>query len=145
MNPMASKMLSKPASLGKLYFKIWFLLTNYVNIEQPSSSSISTTTSSVTSMTSLEHEEGSRGNESVSDYDYDHWGDNDNWGDMEVHLIDLYCVSVKIMHCCVRPAVRWPAAVEVGVEAALAMLRVLLQVPAQIKSRTGGTTKNGVV
>jgi SCY1-like protein 1 len=66
MNPMASKMLSKPASL-----------------EQPSSSSISTTTSSVTSMTSLEHEEGSRGNESVSDYDYDHWGDNDNWGDME--------------------------------------------------------------
>ncbi|KAJ3649115.1 hypothetical protein Zmor_020875 [Zophobas morio] len=66
MNPMASKMLTKPASL-----------------EQPSSSSISTTTSSVTSMTSLEHEEGSRGNESVSDYDYDHWGDNDNWGDME--------------------------------------------------------------
>lgn len=38
-------------------------------------------------MTSLEHEEGSRGNESVSDYDYDHWGDNDNWGDMEVTLM----------------------------------------------------------
>lgn len=69
MNPMASKILSKPGSL-----------------EQPSSSSISTTTSSVTSMTSLEHEDGSRGgggNESVSDYDYDHWGDNDNWGDIE--------------------------------------------------------------
>lgn len=53
--------------------------------EQPSSSSISTTTSSVTSMTSLEHEDGSRGNDSVSDYDYDQWGDNDNWGDMEVN------------------------------------------------------------
>lgn len=37
-------------------------------------------------MTSLEHEDGSRGNDSVSDYDYDHWGDNDNWGDMEVRL-----------------------------------------------------------
>lgn len=34
-------------------------------------------------MTSLEHEDGSRGNDSVSDYDYDNWGD-DNWGDMEV-------------------------------------------------------------
>lgn len=66
MNTFANKMLNKPGSL-----------------EQPSSSSISTTTSSVTSMTSLEHEEGSRGNESVSDYDYDHWGDNDNWGDIE--------------------------------------------------------------
>lgn len=65
MNP-GNRVLTKPASL-----------------EQPSSSSISTTTSSVTSMTSLEHEEGSRGNESVSDYDYDHWGDNDNWGDIE--------------------------------------------------------------
>lgn len=66
MNPLANRVLSKPASL-----------------EQPSSSSISTTTSSVTSMTSLEHEDGSRGNDSVSDYDYDHWGDNDNWGDIE--------------------------------------------------------------
>ncbi|KAG5866921.1 hypothetical protein JTB14_013531 [Gonioctena quinquepunctata] len=66
MNPIASRMLSKPGSL-----------------EQPSSSSISTTTSSVTSMTSLEHEDCSRGNESVSDYDYNHWDDNDNWGDME--------------------------------------------------------------
>ncbi|XP_031353468.1 N-terminal kinase-like protein isoform X2 [Photinus pyralis] len=65
MNPITSRMLSKPASL-----------------EQPSSSSLSTTTSSVTSMTSLEHEDGSRGNDSVSDYDYDNWGD-DNWGDME--------------------------------------------------------------
>ncbi|CAH0550341.1 unnamed protein product [Brassicogethes aeneus] len=66
MNPMANKMLTKPGSL-----------------EQPSSSSISTTTSSVTSMTSLEHEDGSKGNDSVSDYDYDQWGDNENWGDME--------------------------------------------------------------
>lgn len=38
-------------------------------------------------MTSLEHEDGSRGNDSVSDYDYDHWGDNDNWGDMEVRFL----------------------------------------------------------
>nr|CAI5858080.1 unnamed protein product [Callosobruchus analis] len=66
MNPVASKILSKPGSL-----------------EQPSSSSLSTTTSSVTSMTSLEHEDGSRGNESVSDYDYNNWEDNENWGDME--------------------------------------------------------------
>lgn len=71
MNP-ANRVLTKPASL-----------------EQPSSSSISTTTSSVTSMTSLEHEEGSRGNESVSDYDYDHWGDNDNWGDIEVSVSEF--------------------------------------------------------
>lgn len=63
---------------------LWIYGFCYIFIEQPSSSSISTTTSSVTSMTSLEHEEGSRGNDSVSDYDYDHWGDNDNWGDMEV-------------------------------------------------------------
>lgn len=62
MTPHPSKTLTKPASL-----------------EQPSSSSISTTTSSVTSMTSLEQE--SKGGESVSDYD-DHW-DTDNWGDME--------------------------------------------------------------
>lgn len=53
----------------------------YYFIEQPSSSSISTTTSSVTSMTSLEQEE-SKGNDSVSDYD-EHWGDNENWGDMD--------------------------------------------------------------
>lgn len=53
----------------------------YFFIEQPSSSSISTTTSSVTSMTSLEQEE-SKGNDSVSDYD-EHWGDNENWGDMD--------------------------------------------------------------
>lgn len=64
INPLSSKTLSKPGSL-----------------EQPSSSSISTTTSSVTSMTSLEQEE-SKGNDSVSDYDYDHW-DTENWGDME--------------------------------------------------------------
>ncbi|XP_046688282.1 N-terminal kinase-like protein [Homalodisca vitripennis] len=61
-SPHSTKLLAnKPASL-----------------EQPSSSSISTTTSSVTSMTSLEQD---KGGESVSDYD-DHW-DSDNWGDME--------------------------------------------------------------
>ncbi|XP_066996416.2 N-terminal kinase-like protein [Anabrus simplex] len=63
ITPLASKTLSKPGSL-----------------EQPSSSSISTTTSSVTSMTSLEQEE-SKGADSVSDYD-ETW-DTENWGDME--------------------------------------------------------------
>lgn len=50
----------------------------YIDIisEQPSSSSLSTTTSSVTSMTSLEH------SESASDYDPDHW-DTMGWGEME--------------------------------------------------------------
>lgn len=44
-------------------------------------------------MTSLEHEDGSRGNDSVSDYDYDHWGDND-WGDMEVRRFDRdFCLT----------------------------------------------------
>ncbi|XP_054264918.1 N-terminal kinase-like protein isoform X2 [Macrosteles quadrilineatus] len=62
-SPHSTKLLNKPASL-----------------EQPSSSSISTTTSSVTSMTSLE-QEVSKGGESVSDYE-EHW-DTDNWGDME--------------------------------------------------------------
>lgn len=70
---LANRVLTKPASL-----------------EQPSSSSLSTTTSSVTSMTSLEHEEGSKGNESVSDYDYDQWGDNDNWGDIEVIILSYF-------------------------------------------------------
>lgn len=63
ITPVASKALSKPGSL-----------------EQPSSSSISTTTSSVTSMTSLEQEE-SKGAESVSDYD-ETW-DTENWGEMD--------------------------------------------------------------
>lgn len=57
-----------------------------VSVEQPSSSSISTTTSSVTSMTSLEQEqEFSKG--SVSDYD-ETW-DTENWGDMDVSY--FYC------------------------------------------------------
>jgi len=62
--------------------------------EQPSSSSISTTTSSVTSMTSLEQEE-SKGAESVSDYD-DTW-DTENWGEMEVcpHILGS-CGSIII-------------------------------------------------
>ena len=66
MTPITSKTLSKPGSL-----------------EQPSSSSISTTTSSVTSMTSLEQEE-SKGAESVSDYD-ETW-DTENWGEMDVSI-----------------------------------------------------------
>ncbi|EGK97330.1 AGAP001091-PB [Anopheles gambiae str. PEST] len=62
--PLTGKTLSKPASL-----------------EQPSSSSISTTTSSVTSMTSLEHESADT-SASVSDYGPDNW-DQENWGDMD--------------------------------------------------------------
>ncbi|XP_026314838.1 N-terminal kinase-like protein isoform X1 [Hyposmocoma kahamanoa] len=46
------------------------------SLEQPSSSSMSTTTSSVTSMTSLEH------SESASDYDPDHW-DMTAWGEID--------------------------------------------------------------
>lgn len=44
-------------------------------------------------MTSLEHEEGSRGNDSVSDYDYNHWDDNENWGDMEVSWLHKKCLK----------------------------------------------------
>ncbi|KAG5673992.1 hypothetical protein PVAND_003987 [Polypedilum vanderplanki] len=62
--PLTGKNLSKPASL-----------------EQPSSSSISTTTSSVTSMTSLEHESNDT-SVSASDYGADNW-DQENWGDMD--------------------------------------------------------------
>ncbi|XP_053665496.1 N-terminal kinase-like protein [Anopheles marshallii] len=62
--PLTGKTLSKPASL-----------------EQPSSSSISTTTSSVTSMTSLEHESADT-SASASDYGPDNW-DQENWGDMD--------------------------------------------------------------
>ena len=50
--------------------------------EQPSSSSISTTTSSVTSMTSLEHESNDT-SASASDYGADNW-DHENWGEMDV-------------------------------------------------------------
>ncbi|XP_055586275.1 N-terminal kinase-like protein isoform X2 [Uranotaenia lowii] len=49
--------------------------------EQPSSSSISTTTSSVTSMTSLEHESADT-SASASDYGPDNW-DQENWGEMD--------------------------------------------------------------
>jgi SCY1-like protein 1 len=59
--------------------------------EQPSSSSISTTTSSVTSMTSLEQEE-SKGAESVSDYD-EAW-DTENWGEMDVSILTFYIFAV---------------------------------------------------
>lgn len=62
--PLTGRNLSKPASL-----------------EQPSSSSLSTTTSSVTSMTSLEHESNDT-SASASDYGADNW-DNENWGEMD--------------------------------------------------------------
>lgn len=58
-------------------------------VEQPSSSSLSTTTSSVTSMTSLEHESNDTTSVSASDYGNDMASDygNDGWdvaGDMDV-------------------------------------------------------------
>lgn len=71
--------------------------------EQPSSSSISTTTSSVTSMTSLEQEE-SKGAESVSDYD-EVW-DTENWGEMDVSIVTAeklphkWCIRLANI-CCV--------------------------------------------
>ncbi|XP_067618796.1 N-terminal kinase-like protein isoform X2 [Eurosta solidaginis] len=64
--PLTGRNLSKPASL-----------------EQPSSSSLSTTTSSVTSMTSLEHESNDT-SASASDYGNNDW-DNENWGEMDDH------------------------------------------------------------
>ncbi|CAB3248961.1 unnamed protein product [Arctia plantaginis] len=67
----AKSVLSKPGSL-----------------EQPSSSSMSTTTSSVTSMTSLEH------SESASDYDPDHW-DMAAWGDIDSSAGTGASVSAK--------------------------------------------------
>lgn len=59
-----------------------FFNISYFFLEQPSSSSISTTTSSVTSMTSLEHESNDT-SVSASDYGADNW-DHENWGDMDV-------------------------------------------------------------
>lgn len=56
------------------------------SLEQPSSSSISTTTSSVTSMTSLEHESNdTSASASASDYGADNW-DHENWGEMDVSI-----------------------------------------------------------
>lgn len=65
---------------ANLIYNHFFLCVNCV--EQPSSSSLSTTTSSVTSMTSLEHESNDT-SVSASDYGNDNW-DNENWGDMDV-------------------------------------------------------------
>lgn len=52
-------------------------------------------------MTSLEHEDGSRGNDSVSDYDYDNWGE-DNWGDIEVspdfHILMVIAHLITFCH-----------------------------------------------
>lgn len=68
-----------------------YFFTNWVDsflVEQPSSSSISTTTSSVTSMTSLEHESNDT-SVSASDYGADNW-DQENWGDMDVSWCDIW-------------------------------------------------------
>lgn len=93
-----TKTLSKPASLGNLNwsFKLTIGLQENINLifspiiptEHPSSSSLSTTTSSVTSMTSLEHESNETTSVSASDYGNEYW-DNENWGDMDVSEIKL--------------------------------------------------------
>lgn len=72
----------------------------FFKTEQPSSSSLSTTTSSVTSMTSLEHESNDTsvsasdyGNDMASDY-----GLNDGWdvaGDMDVRINQCNVTSDK--------------------------------------------------
>lgn len=72
--------------------------------EQPSSSSLSTTTSSVTSMTSLEHESNDTTSVSASDYGNDMASDygNDGWdvaGDMDVSLFQrLYSLNTTVMN-----------------------------------------------
>lgn len=76
--PLTSRTLSKPASL-----------------EQPSSSSFSTTTSSVTSMTSLEHESNDT-SASASDYGADNW-DTENWGEMDVRIENMS--FLKVFNC----------------------------------------------
>ncbi|KAJ9582846.1 hypothetical protein L9F63_022805 [Diploptera punctata] len=93
MTPITSKTLSKPGSL-----------------EQPSSSSISTTTSSVTSMTSLEQEE-SKGAESVSDYD-ETW-DTENWGEMDFRSLSPSSIAES------SPGEGWSATDFVPVEDAV--------------------------
>lgn len=82
--PLTGRNLSKPASLGKTgnRLNVQTLTICLQFAEQPSSSSISTTTSSVTSMTSLEHESADT-SVSASDYGADNW-DQENWGDMDV-------------------------------------------------------------
>lgn len=67
--------------INHVFMYVFMVSCNCVT-EQPSSSSISTTTSSVTSMTSLEHESADT-SASVSDYGPDNW-DQENWGDMDV-------------------------------------------------------------
>lgn len=83
--PLTGRNLSKPASLGELSYLAYkesHLNISWPFIEQPSSSSLSTTTSSVTSMTSLEHESNDT-SASASDYGNNDW-DNENWGEMDV-------------------------------------------------------------
>lgn len=94
---MTGRNLSKPASLGESLIQI---ANNEKNLnvssqlaEQPSSSSLSTTTSSVTSMTSLEHESNDT-SASASDYGNNDW-DNENWGEMDVRTIKIN-LGIKI-------------------------------------------------
>lgn len=83
--PLTGRNLSKPASLGEISYLVYKESHPNIScpfIEQPSSSSLSTTTSSVTSMTSLEHESNDT-SASASDYGNNDW-DNENWGEMDV-------------------------------------------------------------
>lgn len=72
------------------------LMVEFDFVEQPSSSSISTTTSSVTSMTSLEHESNDT-SVSASDYGADNW-DQENWGDMDVIPTPNFSLKILILN-----------------------------------------------
>lgn len=93
--PLTGRNLSKPASLGKPLAKndFYCAINICVFIEQPSSSSLSTTTSSVTSMTSLEHESNDT-SASASDYGNNDW-DNENWGEMDVSKHSYKFIPLK--------------------------------------------------
>lgn len=95
-------------------------------------------------MTSLEHEDASRGNESVSDYDYDNWGDNENWGDMEVGQYSS-CQIIPNAKCTFgfRLEVKWRAVVAVVVVVVPATPYHHHRVPPLIRSQMVGIMKNG--
>lgn len=75
------------------------ILVGALFTEHPSNSSISTTTSSVTSMTSLEHESNET-SVSASDYGNENW-DNENWGEMDVSVVVVGSPRIALVWCCV--------------------------------------------
>ncbi|CAK1552241.1 unnamed protein product [Leptosia nina] len=73
---VTAKFYRSHSDTAKVQHPVKSTLSKPGSLEQPSSSSMSTTTSSVTSMTSLEH------SESASDYDPEHW-DMTAWGEID--------------------------------------------------------------